>query len=85
MDLLRDLEEICRRDDVDLVVLNEAGCAIRDRVVRFGRLVFARGERDRVLFEAAALREALDFQHCSEEYDRALFGQLSEGRALGRS
>ncbi len=85
LDLLKGLEETCRRDDVDLVVLNDAGSHIRDRVVRSGRLIFARSERDRVVFEAAAIKEALDFQHYSGEYDRALFAQISGGRILGRS
>lgn len=85
LDFRRALEETCRRDDVDLVILNDAGYPIRDRVVRSGRLVFARSERDRVLFEAAAIKDELDFQYYSEAYDRALFRELAEGRILGRS
>lgn len=82
LDLLESLQRICGRDDVDLVLLNTAGSIIKDRVVRHGRLVYQRSPKDRVLFEAAALKEAMDFQRFSREYDDALFKQISEGRYL---
>lgn len=76
------LVDVCGRDDVDLAVLDTAGSLIKDRVVRHGRLVYARSERDRIAFEAAALAEGLDFRHYSRAYDTALFRQLAEGRFL---
>ncbi len=81
--LVSDLIEICGREDVDLVVLNTAGVIIRDRVVRFGRLVYAVDQRERLRFETMAIKEALDFAYYSSVYDRALFRQLREGRFLG--
>ena len=83
LDLLFSLQEACGREDVDLVILNRAGPMIKDMVVRHGSLVFARREKERILFEAAAIKEALDFQHFSRVYDDALFRQLEEGRFLG--
>lgn|GEM_PF-1929118 len=41
VDVASALEEVCGRDDVDLVLLNTAGPIITDRVVRHGRLVYA--------------------------------------------
>jgi hypothetical protein len=84
LDFLSRLQVTCGRDDVDLVILNTAGSIIKDRVVRHGRVIYARGERDRVLFEASAIKEALDFEHLSRVYDKALFRELAEGRFLGR-
>ncbi|MBM4044672.1 MAG: nucleotidyltransferase domain-containing protein [Planctomycetes bacterium] len=81
-DVLFRLEEICERDDVDFVVLNRAGPIIKDRVVRHGRLVHARSERDRVVFEAHALKEAMDYRPFSRAYDDAMFRQIREGRFL---
>jgi hypothetical protein len=83
LDLLASVQEVCGREDVDLVVLNDAGPIIKDRVARHGRSVYARNERDRVLFEAAAIKEALNFRYFSRVYDDALFRQLREGRFLG--
>ena len=81
--LLSTLQEVCGRDDVDLAVLNTAGPILKDRVVRQGRLVYARSERDRELFEAAAIKELFDFEHFSRPYNEALFGHLAEGGFLG--
>jgi predicted nucleotidyltransferase len=83
LDAIAFLQETCGREDVDLVILNRAGPIIRDRVVRHGRLIYARSERDRVRFEAAAIKEAMDFRFFSRQYDDALFRQLREGRFLG--
>ena len=47
VELHTSLEEVCGREDMDLVVLNTAGSIIKDRVVRNGRLVYARSDRDR--------------------------------------
>jgi len=82
LDLLAGLEEACQRDDVDLVILNRAGPIIRDRVVRHGRLVYAASDMEKVRFEAAAIKEGLDFGYFSRVYDEALFRQLAEGRWL---
>jgi len=83
-DVFLALEEVCGRDDVDFVCLNSAGPIIKDRVVRSGRLVYARSKITRIRFEAAAIKESLDFRHFSETYDRALFRQIKEGCFLGR-
>jgi predicted nucleotidyltransferase len=74
------LEDVSGRDDVDLVVLDSAGALIKDRVVRGGRLLFARSEVERIRFEAAAIKEALDFRHYARVYDDALFRQIAAGR-----
>ena len=79
-DLLMALQEACGRDDIDLVIFNTAGPIIRDRVIRHGRLVYARSEAQRVAFEADALKRAMDFSYYSQVYDDALFRQLKEGR-----
>ena len=76
------LQDTCRRDDVDLVVLNTAGPIIADHVIRQGRLVYARDDRDRLIFETSVIKKALDFRFFSKVYDDALFSQIREGRYL---
>jgi len=76
------LEETCKRDDVDIVILNTAGPIIADRVIRQGRLVYARDDRERITFETSVVKKALDFRFFSRVYDDALFRQLREGRYL---
>ena len=72
-------QDACGRDDIDLVVFNTAGPIIRDRVIRHGRLLYARTEAQRIAFEADALKRAMDFSYYSQVYDDALFWQLKEG------
>lgn len=81
-ELLLAFQEICGRDDVDLVVLNTAGPLIQDRVVRHGRLLYAKTEAQRVRFEAWALKRAMDFRYYSRVYDDAMFDRLREGHFL---
>lgn len=76
------LEDACGREDVDLVVLNNAGPTLRDRVVRRGKLVYARSASERVRFEAHAVKKALDFQYFARAYNDHLFQQLATGRFL---
>ena len=51
------LEETCERDDVDMVILNTAGPIIADRVIRQGRLVYARDDKERITFEASVIKK----------------------------
>jgi predicted nucleotidyltransferase len=77
------LAAVLRRDDVDLVVLEDAPMWIRYRVVG-GRPVFSRDEVARVRHRAAVELEFLDFKPYYEEYldavhERARSGRLSRG------
>ncbi|MBN1444091.1 MAG: nucleotidyltransferase domain-containing protein [Planctomycetes bacterium] len=79
LEILSSLQSATGREDVDLAVLNRTGPALKARVIRQGRLVYARSERERVDFESRTTLEALDFEHYSRIYDEALFHNLSEG------
>ena len=48
--LLGELMASLQREDVDLVVLNQASLLLRHRVLRDGRLLFANDDRVRVRF-----------------------------------
>jgi uncharacterized protein len=71
------------REDVDLVVLEDAPVWMRHRVVG-GRPVFSRDDVARVRHRAAVEMEFLDFQPYYDEYlaavhERARAGKLSRG------
>jgi predicted nucleotidyltransferase len=68
------------RARVDVTILNDAAPVLRDRVIRDGRLLFARDDRRRAAFEAKSLTEYLDFQPVLERYDRQLLARAREGR-----
>jgi predicted nucleotidyltransferase len=83
LDLQLRLQGVSGREDVDLAVLNFMGPMFRANVVRHGRLLYKRTERERILFEASAVKEALDFIPYSNLYNEALFNRLKEGKFLG--
>ena len=65
---------------IDLVVLNEAPPALRHRVLLDGLLLLERDPRQRIEFEVRSIREALDVQHITAIYDRALLERAARGR-----
>jgi predicted nucleotidyltransferase len=84
-DLLMALQEACGRDEVDLVILNTAGSIICDRVVRHGRLLYARSEAQRLVFEADALKRAMDLNVISRRAIKAPISTVAECRPFGLS
>jgi uncharacterized protein len=76
--LVEELERSAPR--TDLVVLNEAPPALRHRVLLDGVLLLERDPRQRIDFEVRSIREALDFQHVTALYDRALLDRAAGGR-----
>ena len=71
------------RDDVDLLVLNDAPLWLQFRVVA-GRVVFSRDERERVAFREWVEKVFLDFRPYHDSYlaavrERARRGMLSRG------
>ena len=62
--------------DIDLVILNIAPPLLKYQVLKHGRLIYSRNERERVLFEARSLCEYLDFKRVMEEYDKWLVKRI---------
>lgn len=62
LNLLRETMAICRRPDVELILLNEANPLLAYEVVSGGRLLYERRRRVRVAFEAGAMCEYLDLK-----------------------
>lgn len=63
LELIGDLIEIFKRDDVDLVVLNEANPVLRHQVIKYGKIIFEESEEVRVNFEVQTLREYMDMEY----------------------
>jgi predicted nucleotidyltransferase len=67
--------------EVELRSLRGAGAEFVFRVLRDGRCVFARDERERVAFETRGLSEYYDLLPFLEEQNRAIRGRLGGARA----
>jgi len=62
--------------DVDLVFLNDAPPLLKYQVIKYGRLLFSRDERVRVMFEAKSLCEYLDFSRALKRYDECFMRRI---------
>ncbi|MGH7855907.1 MAG: type VII toxin-antitoxin system MntA family adenylyltransferase antitoxin [Candidatus Binatia bacterium] len=71
-------------EDIDLVLLNDAGVVLRHEVVVRGRCLFARDPREQAEFEIQAVSQYLDFQpilRLQDEYLRARVEERRRGAA----
>jgi len=73
--LERKLAEALEKD-VDLVFLNDAPPLLKYQVIKYGRLLFSRNERIRVMFEAKSLCEYLDFSRALKRYDECFMKRI---------
>ncbi len=73
--LINRLSEIVG-DNLDLVILNIAPPMLTYQVIKYGRVIFSRSERVRIMFEVKALKEYLDLCRVLERYDKCLVDQL---------
>jgi len=73
--LLNRLSEILG-DSVDLIILNTAPPLLKHQVIKWGKPIYTRSERSRILFEASAQCEYLDFKRAMERYDECLIKQI---------
>jgi len=73
--LERRLAEVLE-NDVDLVFLNDAPPLLKYQVIKYGRLLFSRDERVRVMFEAKSLCEYLDFSRALKRYDECFMKRI---------
>jgi len=73
--LERKLAEALQKD-VDLVFLNDAPPLLKYQVIKYGRLLFSRGERIRIMFEVKSLSEYLDFSRALKRYDECFMKRI---------
>jgi len=73
--LLNKLSEILG-DKLDLIILNTAPPLLKHQVIKRGKLIYARSQRSRIIFEAFAQCEYLDFKRAIERYDECLIKQI---------
>lgn len=62
LSLIGALIDIFRRNDIDLVILNEASPVLRHQVIKYGKLAYKEDEDIKVNFEVKVLREYMDME-----------------------
>jgi uncharacterized protein len=78
LEVLGELIDLFKTDDVDLVVLNDAPPLLAHRVLKEGRVLFATDEERRIEFEVRAVLEYLDWKPYVEKYMRETLGSGAE-------
>ena len=57
------LVDIFKREDIDLVILNDANEILRFQVIKYGINIYKDKELNRVLFEAESMSRYMDMEH----------------------
>lgn len=81
--LIGDLTDIFKRNDIDLVVLNEANPVLRHQVIKYGKLVYREDEDVKVNFEVRVLSVYMDmepFRRTQMEYIKLWAKENSGGK-----
>lgn len=83
LELMTDLMNILKRDDVDLILLNEAPPLLAHRVLKNGKLIFERSASARVAFQVRTVNRYLDTQPMRNLYLDYLKKHAHEGKIFG--
>ena len=83
LELMTDLMSILKRDDVDLILLNEAPPLLAHRVLKNGKLIFERSASARVAFQVRTVNRYLDTQPMRNLYLGYLKKHAHEGKIFG--
>lgn len=75
------LMRILHRNDLDVVLLNEAPAALRFNIIKNGRLLYVDDERERIDFESRTIIDYIDTNPLRQEYNEYLFKNIKEGKA----
>ncbi len=80
---MTDLMDVLKRDDVDLIILNQAPPLLAHRVLSKGKLILERSASARIAFQVRAVNRYLDGQPMRNTYLAYLKKQTSAGKSRG--
>jgi predicted nucleotidyltransferase len=70
LDLVGVFNSIFRTDEIDLVLLNDAPLICGHRILKTGKLLYVRNERELVDFREKVVKLYLDFRYFRDSFDR---------------
>ena len=70
-EILADLMKILKKNNVDLVILNEANTLLRHRVLYHGRLIYSKNEKKRIEFQTNTIDKYIDFKELMKPHFNA--------------
>jgi len=72
IELALEIEKFLNRP-VDVRILNNKPLIFTDQVLRYGKILFSRNNKERINFETKMLDLYLDFKYLMEEYNKRRF------------
>ena len=70
-EILADLMKILKKNNVDLVILNEANTLLRHRVLYHGKLICSKNEKKRIEFQTNTIDKYIDFKELMKPHFNA--------------
>ena len=83
IELMTDLMDVLKRDDVDLILLNQAPPLLAHRVLKNGKLIIERSPSARAAFQVSTVNRYLDTQPMRNLYLTYLKKHAREGKIFG--
>ncbi len=74
------LMRILHKNDLDVVLLNEASIALRFNIIKNGKLLYVNDEKQRIDFESRAIIDYIETNPLRQEYNKYLFKNIKEGK-----
>lgn len=63
LDILDELVEIFKREDIDLVILNNVDVELQFQVIKYGKIIYMEGLMTKVTFETKVSSIYMDMEH----------------------
>lgn len=74
--IMGELSALFKRDDIDIVILNDAYPLLEHRIIKQGEVIFSEDEKKRVDYEVKAVMRYLDFKPFIEKHTKeTLYGR----------
>jgi len=70
IEIAEEIERETNLKGVEIVILNGKSLRFLNQVLRYGKLIFSRDEKARILFETTVTKKYIDFKPYFEEYDK---------------
>lgn len=77
--LMKDLSQVLKADNIDLVILNEAPILLKHRILKDRKILFCRSQLKRIRYETKILIEYLDQKEYEIAFAHGVFRSILRG------
>ena len=63
LDILGELVDIFKREDIDLVILNNVNEVLKFQIIKYGKIIYMESLYTKVMFESRTMSEYMDKEH----------------------